>query len=190
MMGGVRTNADGQTSLPGIYACGEVACTGVHGANRLASNSLLETVVFARRVVDAQVAYAGLKPAQREWRSEPQMGEVVSPIRLPERSAAPLPLPSREAVQGLMWEGVGIVRDGEGLMKAVEQLGAWLAAASESGALSTRADVELGNLLTTGYVVAFAALKRTESRGAHYRTDYPDSDPNWQIHQGWVRTWA
>ncbi|MGH2349372.1 MAG: L-aspartate oxidase, partial [bacterium] len=120
-MGGVRTNVWGETTLPGLYACGECACTGVHGANRLASNSLLETVVFARRVVQRTVESPGGSAPET-----PDARDLSEPV------AAEAGPPTREAVQSLMWEDVGIVRDAEGLGRAKAALGAWDAALAGS----------------------------------------------------------
>ena len=117
-MGGVRTNTWGETTLPGLYACGECACTGVHGANRLASNSLLETVVFAKRVVQRTLESpeTSAVPSQSlSELSEPEQGE-----------AEPFTKP---ALQELMWQDVGIVRDRETLVRAKAVLSAWAARA-------------------------------------------------------------
>jgi L-aspartate oxidase len=168
-MGGVRTNTWGETTLRGLYACGEVACTGVHGANRLASNSLLETVVFAKRVIDrTQSPSENLPPPEPEARplSEPQPAEAPA-----------LDLPT---LQWLTWEKVGIIRDGTSLAEAKSLLSAW--EASGRPAPSDRASHELANLLTTGRLVAEAALIREESRGAHYRTDFPEPSEAWLRH--------
>ena len=116
MMGGVRTNTWGETNLRGLYACGEVACTGVHGANRLASNSLLETVVFGKRVVE------------RTLQPEPSATEpTADAIALSEPVAARGPAAGPGALQTLMWEKVGIVRDGASLSQAKALLAAWQA---------------------------------------------------------------
>ena len=168
-MGGVRTNTWGETTLRGLYACGEVACTGVHGANRLASNSLLETVVFAKRVVDRSLS--GEPPA-----IEPAADTFTPPS--PEAGEAPPP--SLAALQALMWDRAGIVRDAEGLAAAARTLSAWRAMLP---APTDRAEHELANLVLTGRLVVDAALRRTESRGAHFRTDYPTSEDAWLRHQ-------
>jgi L-aspartate oxidase len=167
-MGGIRTNTDGETNIGGLYACGECACTGVHGANRLASNSLLETVVFARRVVERTLAAPGKAAA-------PALGAVDLSEALP-AEAPPL---SREALQSLMWERVGIVRDGEGLSAAKATLAAWQAALAPP---ADRPSHELSDLVTCGRLVTEAALMREESRGAHYRTDFPEPREEWRRH--------
>ncbi len=170
MMGGVRTNVWGETTLPGLYACGECACTGVHGANRLASNSLLETVVFARRVVERTLT-AGEAPGATT--------PTEDAVSLSETRAAEGPALSRRELQTLMWEQVGIVRDGETLGRACATLAAW-AASLELG--SDRPSDELANLVLCGRLVAEAALRREESRGAHYRRDFPEPRDEWRRH--------
>jgi L-aspartate oxidase len=167
-MGGVRTNLDGETTLPGLYACGEVACTGVHGANRLASNSLLETVVFAARVVE-------------RTRSAPDAAAPRTPDThtLPPATPGEAAPPTLDQVQHLMWDCAGIVRDGAGLDLARRTLAAWQAALP---APRDRAGHELANLIQVGRLVAEAAALREESRGAHYRSDFPNTSAAWRRH--------
>lgn len=167
-MGGVRTNTWGETNLPGLYACGEAACMGLHGANRLASNSLLETVVFAKRVVQRTLDSPGT-PAP------------ATPDALPlaTAAAAEAPRADRTAVQALMWEKVGIVRDGSALAEAARLLSAWDAALP---APSDRPSHELANLVLAGRLVTEGALQREESRGAHYRRDFPEPRAEWLRH--------
>ncbi|TMB94361.1 MAG: L-aspartate oxidase [Chloroflexi bacterium] len=165
-MGGIRTNTWGETTIPGLYACGECACTGVHGANRLASNSLLETVVFAKRVVERSISAPG-RVAER----------TAGAIDLtPARPAEVAPL-SREALQSLMWSNAGIVRDRDALGRAGAVLAAWDASLTPVG---DRPSQELADLLTCSRLVAEAALIREESRGAHYRTDFPEPREEWR----------
>ncbi len=168
-MGGVRTNVWGETTVPGLYACGECACTGVHGANRLASNSLLETVVFAKRVVQRTLDAPG--------RTAAPVAEIVSllsPATHGETSA-----PNRQALQTLMWQQMGIVRDAQSLGEARTALAAWEAAmpAPQSGP-----DYELANLLTCARLATEGAFLREESRGAHFRSDFPEPRDEWQRH--------
>jgi L-aspartate oxidase len=170
-MGGVRTNLWGETCLPGLYACGEVANTRVHGANRLASNSLLEALVFARRIIRRTLGAAG--------GPEGVNPEVRHTVRLPE--ARPGSLPGLTELQRLMWERAGMVRHRKGLEEALRQLDAWLAAMAEVPP-RTRPEHELANLLLTGRLVAMAAFLREESRGAHYRTDFPVPREEWRRH--------
>ncbi|MDY0911296.1 L-aspartate oxidase [Rathayibacter festucae] len=150
-MGGIATDLDGRTSLPGLFAVGEVACTGVHGANRLASNSLLEGVVFARRVAAALG------------------GAVVAPTSDAVEPSALVPLAlDRAQLQETLWTGAGLSRDAAGLETARAAL-----AAAGSPAPLTRATLEDANLRTSGLALIDAALARAESRGAHHRTDHP-----------------
>ncbi len=178
-MGGVRTNTWGETTLPGLYACGECGCTGVHGANRLASNSLLETVVFAKRVVQRTVESPGTcaeSSSDTMTLSEPTPHE-----------AGPL---TRKALQELMWRDVGIVRDRESLVRAKTALSAWSALTPDPsptavGEGSTREAQELTDLLSGARLVTEAALAREESRGAHYRRDWPEPREEWRRRLVW-----
>jgi L-aspartate oxidase len=156
-MGGVRTDTFGRTSTAGLYAAGEVACTGVHGANRLASNSLLEGLVFGARAgaTAAMEASSKIDAAEpRDW----DYGEAAD-WRIDDGT--------RAEVKRIMWDKVGIVRDAKGLADA-------LAALEEiaSRPLNTRS----WNFVTLARLIAEAALSRRESRGAHYRSDYPERD--------------
>ncbi|MGQ9573659.1 MAG: L-aspartate oxidase, partial [Dehalococcoidia bacterium] len=167
-MGGVRTNTWGETNIRGLYACGEAACTGVHGANRLASNSLLETIVFAKRVI------------QRTLLKKLAVNEA-SPdaVALPEPQPAEAPPLDLGALQSLMWDKVGIVRDGRSLADAKAILSAWQATITEP---SDRPGHELANLLLCARLMTEAALMREESRGAHYRSDFPQPSEAWHRH--------
>ncbi len=152
IMGGVRTDLHGQTSVPGLFAAGEAACTGVHGANRLASNSLLEGVVFGARAGEAMLA-AGPQRGKGKTFGDEQF-----------------PLLTREALQQIAWDGCGIARDAAGISRVLEAI-------DHGGRLNIaepdRRDYERRNLATVLRLVAKAALKREESRGGHYRTDFP-----------------
>ncbi|GBD11015.1 L-aspartate oxidase [bacterium HR23] len=172
MMGGVKTDLWGQTTIPHLYACGECACVGVHGANRLASNSLLETVVFSHRVVRHTLGEgAGEPPHQR-----PEAVFCLEPREVPCADIPPLTL---VALQDLMWQKVGLVRDGEGLLWACRVLAAWERTLPRP---VERYSQELANMVTVGRLMAESALRRTESRGAHYRTDFPSPNPAWEKH--------
>ena len=159
-MGGIRTDTDGRTSLEGLYAVGECACTGVHGANRLASNSLLESLVFAWRC--AQLLLSGEAARAAEFPA----GSVFVATAVEEKQGAGTLL--REELQTLMWLQAGIERDAPGLRGAIAQLAAWKAEGESVH------ELENANLLTIARVLVQAALAREESRGAHDRTDFPE----------------
>jgi L-aspartate oxidase len=160
LMGGVTTDLIGRTTLPGLYAVGEVARTGVHGANRLASNSLLEGAVFGARAGDALAADA----ATGTWAVS---GPAAAPLR-PAVAGAPAPAFSRHALQDLMWEDAGLVRDQAGLTHAAGVLATWSA---ERRTPHTEAELEDENLLLVASRLVNAALARRTSVGAHYRSD-------------------
>ncbi|MCE2543479.1 MAG: L-aspartate oxidase [Acidobacteria bacterium] len=172
LMGGVDVDLDGRTSLSGLFAAGEVACSGVHGANRLASNSLLEGLVFG--------AVAGV--AMRRWAAEngrpvPSPGSGARASVQPERASGP----TESEVRDLMWRDVGLFRDGPRLARARDTLGEWEAALEP--AVSDPDAARLTSLVTVGCLMARAALRREESRGAHYRSDFPErNDIDWARH--------
>jgi L-aspartate oxidase len=163
LMGGVKTDLFGRTSLRNLYAAGEVACTGVHGANRLASNSLLEGLVYGARAGQAAVSDThGTIPARLKSKA----------IAFPENSRELNRIKeTKKAVQQLMWGKVGILRDGRDLKEALRHLmhlGSHFQAPSAS-----RAECELINLITVAELMIVSAMAREESRGAHYRADHP-----------------
>jgi L-aspartate oxidase len=156
-MGGVRTDTFGRASLAGLYAAGEVACTGVHGANRLASNSLLEGLVFGARAGEMAATEA---PEKVEEASPPDWDYgIEADWRIDDGT--------RSEVKRIMWDRVGIVRNEEGLKEALRSL-----EEIAERQLNTRS----WNFVTLARLVARAALARTESRGAHYRSDFPERD--------------
>ncbi|WP_243074548.1 L-aspartate oxidase [Microbacterium sp. SS28] len=169
LMGGVTTDLFGRTSLPSLYAVGEVARTGVHGANRLASNSLLEGAVFGARAGDAIVpdAASGVWPAADALAGSSGLASASRPAgdTLPAADAPPF---SRDALQQLLWEDAGLVRDGAGLGHAASVLAAWAAVARSP---RTEAEFEDENLLVVAEALVGAALVRRESVGAHFRRD-------------------
>ena len=174
MMGGVKVNTWGETSVPGLLAAGEAACTGAHGANRLASNSLLETVVFAKRMVERTRV-----PLME--RHEETMERVEEQRTLPAREVVPTDYPKvgLAALQRLMWEEVGIERSSQGLTNAANTLAAWQLVLPEP---ADRPSYDLRNAIVTGRLMAEAALVREESRGAHYRSDFPNPSNAWVKH--------
>ncbi len=162
LMGGVRTDVHGRSSLSRLYAAGEVACTGVHGANRLASNSLLEGLVFGARAAEAMTGESALAKSGSAY-----------PKQVPVHDARNFSRPLRE-LQQLMWNHAGLLRDAEGLKAIVAEFPRlsrpW------RGTDLTRASVEYRNLHTVSRMIVQSALGREESRGAHYRNDFPHRD--------------
>jgi L-aspartate oxidase len=153
-MGGVMTDADGRTSIDGLWAAGEVACTGVHGANRLASNSLLEAVVFAGRIAES---IKGMLPESRLYQWSAQ-AEESDDLYSEEDS------PALSELRRLMYAHAGVIRDGEGLRTLI---------AAILRLEQDRKRVRFGNILATAKLIATAAWARQESRGGHYRADFP-----------------
>ncbi len=173
MMGGIKTNNWGETNIAGLFATGETACTGVHGANRLASNSMLEVLVFSKRIME--------KTRKRAATEAPIIGEGVEvhhSLSQREISKALRP-PSLSALQQLHWDKVGIIRNKEGLAEAADILAVWQKSLPQP---TDRPSYELNNLVLTGRLVTEAALLREESRGAHFRSDFPRSSSQWQRH--------
>ncbi|MFE7129610.1 L-aspartate oxidase [Streptomyces sp. NPDC057638] len=178
--GGVRTDLRGRTTVPGLWACGEVACTGVHGANRLASNSLLEGLVFAERIADDIASLAPLTAPR--------------PVPLTTSSDSVLPLIAPEArsrIQRTMSQGAGVLRSAASLREAADTLGALDRSAT---AVDREKDAEPGvdswettNLLCVARVLTAAALHREETRGCHWREDHPDRDDTTGRHHVVVR---
>jgi L-aspartate oxidase len=192
-MGGVATGLDSQTSIPQLYAIGETASTGIHGANRLASNSLLECVVFAGQLAhlqvekhpDATINLSCVTP-QEDWTSDIEQSH-----------------PIREQLPILMWQNAGISRSHEALETALIQVSTWrkqlyelkisqyvlnlspqqpVIFPSPMAWSQLRTCIETLNLLDIAYLILKSAKFRTESRGGHYRLDYPNTSPEWQVH--------
>jgi L-aspartate oxidase len=172
-VGGVKTDLWGRSNIPGLYAAGEVSCTGVHGANRLASNSLLEGLVFSKRTADDIVT------------------KLVSDAKNPIRDLSCIATTNRGRLevdwagerrwlQNLMTEYVGVVRSADGLRYAIEQID------GKSNILNAQASTpegfELQNMLCVALLEARAALTREESRGVHYREDFPEQRDEWVRH--------
>ena len=167
-MGGVRTDDDGRTSIEGLLAVGEVSCTGVHGANRLASNSLLESLVFA-------------------WRAAAALDEPWAPLDVETTVVEAADTPAgtspvdRLTLQSLLWDAAGLYRDAAELERAAALLATW---SSDGTSVAAREDA---NLLDLARLVVTAALAREESRGAHYRSDFPDTSLAFERHLSWTR---
>lgn len=161
--GGVRTDLAGRTSIPGLYACGEVACTGVHGANRLASNSLLEGLVFARRIAD-DIA-----------RDLPEQADPVTAPGDPGWVAGPA---VRAELQRAMTRGAGVLRSADSLGATAKEL----SRLAEQRATPHNAAWESTNLLTVATVLVAAARTRRETRGCHWREDHPVAEDEWRGH--------
>lgn len=166
-MGGIRSDLWGRSTLPGLYAAGEVTCTGVHGANRLASNSLLEGLVFGARAGEAALSDSS-KSQVSSHRSKTEKRETLDI-----RHGTALSTAVKKRVKRIMWERVGILRDRATLVRASSEFDQ-IAAANLSP--SSR------NFVTLAQLVTRAALWREESRGGHYRTDFPEQKENWRTH--------
>lgn len=166
-MGGIRTDLWGRTTLPGLYAAGEVACTGVHGANRLASNSLLEGLVFGARAGEAALADGSKSNVQRPKSSDER------PWTLGLGLWTELSTAVKKRVKRVMWERVGILRDRESLQRALAEF-EQIAASN----LSTSSR----NFVTLALLVSRASLWREESRGGHFRTDFPEQREEFRVH--------
>jgi L-aspartate oxidase len=174
MMGGVWTDVNGATTVPGLFAAGEVACSGVHGANRLASNSLLEGLVFGARAAEAAMAYAGRH-------SLPSLSSHEAAIRAGQFGSLEDAEKLRSSLRRMMWGQVGIIRSGESLIRACAQLSRWAQVVSHP--FSNRAALEVKNMVQVAQCVAEAALWRENSVGAHYRSDFPQAKrAGWQQH--------
>ena len=174
LMGGVKVNIWGGTNIYGLFAAGETACTGVHGANRLASNSLLEVLVFSKRVIErtkqprdtAQPQYAYEESPEHRTLKEDQPLVDVSPL-------------TRDNIKSLMWDKVGIMRDGKTLSEAGRILYAWQ---QRLPSLTDKESYEIRSMIMTARMIVEAAITREESRGAHYRMDFPKPSDLWQKH--------
>jgi L-aspartate oxidase len=197
LMGGVVTDLDGRTSLPGLFAVGEAACTGVHGANRLASNSLLEGVVFAARigraleeevpgVVGPGAVDSGEPPGPR-WATLPEEAPQTrggGEPRPQEGRDGGRPRELRERLRRLMTDRVGVVRSDDGLTGAISELERLNLEPMEQGP----GGFEVANLAQLGWAVAELALRREESRGGHWRSDHPAPVEAWRVRQTLTRT--
>jgi len=187
LMGGITVDVDGKSTLPGLYAVGETASTGLHGANRLASNSLLECVVLARRVADFVAKAENANPAEA-----PQAARALkayAPDTMPFRyDAEPGMREALDELHRLMWDKVGILRDEAGLVAALQRIEALSRQMQEhQWQAVVPMGTELANQLLLARLVCQAALNRHESRGAHHRIDYPETEPVLALATGDVR---
>ncbi|MCZ6677181.1 MAG: L-aspartate oxidase [Candidatus Poribacteria bacterium] len=177
MMGGVRTNLNAETNIRGLYACGEVACTGVHGANRLASNSLLECIVFGTRAAKAAIEYARTIRKEDYTRMRIRSDDAASA-----HQTAPQEFDlhaAQESIRETMWQNAGILRNERDLNATVDKL----ETLDLNCYWNSIEAFEFQNMLNVAKLIADAAIVRTESRGAHYREDFPErDDTQWKQH--------
>src|SRR5438874_9508742 len=187
MIGGVDADETGRTSLPGLYAIGEASCSGLHGANRLASNSLLEGLVFGAR--------AGVDAAHEAKKNQVTFPQPLE-HKIPASSKTELDVTDvKSSLRSVMWRNVGIEREGDRLAETREIIAFWSRYVmdktfnpSEIGATAAVAGWELQNMLTACFLITAAAYTRTESRGTHFRLDYPErDDAHWRLHLLWRR---
>jgi L-aspartate oxidase len=168
-MGGLQTDLGGRTSLSGLFAAGEVASSGVHGANRLASNSLLECVVFGKRAAGSMI--------ECRRATYPALSETDFRLRVPSDTQT-----ARERIRETAWQYAGIVRNAEGMKKGL-QIISEMEAQWEDSSVPSIDQMETANLRATAELILQCALLRLESRGAHFRTDFPDrNDADYQFH--------
>jgi L-aspartate oxidase len=174
MIGGLQTDMGGRTSIANLLACGEVACTGLHGANRLGSNSLLEGAVFGKRCAET---------ARRNVEGMTEPLSVHALQGLPQEPAhGHLNLGDvSNSLKSLMWRSAGVVRDGDGLDEAVEMITFWCRYVMDKEFQDPQG-WELQNMLTVARLVVMSARQREESRGVHFRRDFPDTSPDWKRH--------
>jgi L-aspartate oxidase len=185
LMGGVKVNAWGETNISGLFAAGETACTGVHGANRLASNSLLEAVVFSKRMMQRTTSscHSGGEEQRKNLKRDSSLTHGISSALscfLPRREVLPsVPSFNLPNLQSLVWNKVGIIRSGANLTEAANMLATWQHSLPQP---TDRPSHELTNLVLCARIMTEAALLREESRGAHFRTDFPQLLPQWERH--------
>jgi L-aspartate oxidase len=182
LMGGVDTDDWGRTSIPGLFAAGETACTGVHGANRLASNSLLEGLVFGARAAEAMQQPPRVAVPKAD-RVEARGSRLDPPVPGAPSEGSAL---SIAAVRDLMWRAAGLLRTRQALQEAAVQLEASssiLHVALNRSAQPSADEWRHFNLVTVARLIVRAALRREESRGGHFRADFPARDDlHWKVH--------
>ena len=173
-MGGIKANIDGESTLSGLLAAGEAACNGVHGANRLASNSLLEGLVFGVRAAHAAAEVSSTISAKNKR-------SVLSDLKLGPKRTLDDAEKLRNSLRRLMWDQVGLVRSGDSLVRALAKISLW--EKQVQGFLQTRSDLEVRNMVEVARCITEAALWRENSLGAHYRADFPGTKgSSWKVH--------
>ncbi|MDD4635388.1 MAG: L-aspartate oxidase [Dehalococcoidales bacterium] len=172
MIGGVQVDYYGETNIKNLFVAGEASCTGVHGANRLASNSLMEVLVYSHRIIDCTVNRETINKT-------PPVIETVA-LRLPvSELAGGVDAPTLECLQNLLWYKAGILRNEKGLAEARQILSSWQAQMNNP---EGQKEFELSNLVLIARLLVEAAFTRKESRGAHYLEEYPQKSEEWQRH--------
>jgi L-aspartate oxidase len=179
-MGGVKTNSIGETNIKGLYACGETACTGVHGANRLASNSLSEAIVFGKRIAQHNIEHHLSRP---QGPSDLLKSMELATRQAPDKKQDDQPVMERRLkLQKMMLQHASLKRDKKSLQELLAEIHRWLER-ELSYSWEKKEELEYINLLTCSLFVVHSALLREESRGGHFRTDFPVSDDqNWRKH--------
>ena len=178
-MGGVKIDVNAKTGIPGLFAAGEVSSAGIHGANRLASNSLLDGLVFGHRAAGSAIAHGRKVKSERadllSWFRREKTKRIESNLSLSDMEELILRL------KKVMWEKVGILRDAKGLSEALNEIN--MIKSKLTFTPINEVEIELSNMTLVSELIARAALERTESRGAHYRTDHPkQNDKEWRRH--------
>jgi L-aspartate oxidase len=171
IMGGVKTNLDGETNIKGLYAAGEVACTGVHGANRLASNSLLEGLVYGARAGKAALKTKIIPENISQYNNSEKASSIKDVDEI------------RRSLRKMMWEKAGIIRCAKSLEESRTKLLSWKEITGQN--YLNRNELELKNMITVSCIIVESALSRKGSVGAHYRSDYKDRGEKWQEHIKW-----
>jgi L-aspartate oxidase len=177
IMGGVKTDLSGATNIKGLFACGEVACTGVHGANRLASNSLLEGLVYGARTGMAAGLYGENASVKKDISIRDLEFSSIPTVTSPPKETI---LDIKRSLKRLMWQKVGIIRCGKSLEEAKEVIKKWRFLTE--ALYLTREEAELKNMLMVSEAIVLSAMERKGSVGAHYRTDYKERGSLWQRH--------
>jgi L-aspartate oxidase len=190
MIGGVAVDADGQTSIPNLFAAGEVASSGLHGANRLASNSLLEGLVFGSRAgeqVTQELKSAFQQNEDGNALDVPFLAHARAVDQIDASGGDPLDVSDiRNSLRSLMWRHVGVERSGDSLQEALQTVDSWCRYVLQRE-FSEPQGWQLQNLLEVGRLMIYASLARTESRGVHVRSDYPETSNDWRVHLCWQR---